>query len=86
MLLLVYWPQDHHGNFPRGMLLIPGVERGDFQELGPQLPSFVGSSYLCHCAHLPVLHLHGDLWETLHIEKPARMALPPPVGGGHHIG
>src|SRR5215469_10185478 len=28
--LLVYWLQDYHRNFPRGTLLIPSVERGDF--------------------------------------------------------
>ena len=28
--LLLYWLQDYHRNFPRGTLLIPCVERGDF--------------------------------------------------------
>src|SRR5438105_8568083 len=30
--------------------------------------------------------MQGDLWVAAHIEKPARIALPPTVGGSDHIG
>src|ERR1051326_2086737 len=85
-LLLVCGMQNHHRNFAWCALLISGIHWRDGDQLCPEFLSFFGGRDLCHGAHLGILDADADLWLTLYIIKPARMARPASVGGSHHIG